>query len=249
MPKLSKVQSGKPWRPNAHAHNAFVDVANAFRATKFGASPAFGATVSLVKNTTGGDVPRGGVLAVDGVLFDTTDNEQDFWANNIVLKGTTPVAGTHTGNFVITASIIEAGGIGPCYTSGVCPVLVEVDETWHKFIDIKATVDEAKTYPGGGAYILDMEAGTGVDKWAVVRFGTVPHVICSFDLDSAITTSDSTKTADIETCTVPQYVGENITVTNATASSNKIFEGDAGDYGFAYYEPDENVWRMFQMEC
>lgn len=246
---LPKVRKDQSWTPSARAHNAFVDLVNA-AGPRFNADIRAGSGRALVKNNTSSSVAQGGVLAITDVLYDATDNEQSFWANEMVFVGDTPTQGTHTGKFAVVAQTIDAGRIGPCYVDGMCPVTVEIDEDWHAFADVKSSTGELKTYPSGGARILWQETGTGAGKKAWVQMDTAPTVMCEFSLTAALAVSGASAAATIAHANVPGYNTESITVHNHdTSGSNNLFEGDSGDKGTAYYDNVADKWYIIQMEC
>ena len=190
-------------------------------------------------------------MAINDIVFDPTDNEEDFDAAGFVIDSTaTPSLSTDIGKFVIAAAPIKDGEIGPVWMEGVCPALIEVGATWHRYCDIKASAAELKTYPAGGAEILWQESGTGTGKRAIIRFGPMPFVSAQFDIDTAMATTDSTEGADLNNCTIPGYDGNNVTLYNHDESGgNYIFEGDAGDKGTCWYSLSEDKWYISQMEC
>jgi len=173
---LRKVRSGQRLEIPAAAYNAFVDAAIDLQRRRQNAlgdpKQAFRQTGTvLVRNDSGSDVPRFGVLGIDGPLIGPSDNVEEF-KNRVALAGVTPVAADHTGKFVVTLEPIAAGEIGRAVISGIAIAKVNVADagTTYDYADVAdGQVDylEAKTNTGS-AQILWLEAGTG-EKWAVVR--------------------------------------------------------------------------------
>jgi len=174
---LKKVQSGQRLRISASAYNAFVDTALEHQQRQRDmASETRPSTrqadIILVRNDSGGDVGRFAVLAITGSVF--TGGTDEF-RNRVVLSGSTPTSSPH-GRFVITAEPIKAGGIGPAFASGVCPVQVDVIEDQHGQADTAlSNTDHLTSRYGGAATILWRPGGIGL-QWAVVRFASLETI-------------------------------------------------------------------------
>lgn len=172
---LKHVRAGEQFDPPAEAWNAFADaaVAHRSRAHDLGqdATPsAARASIILVKNDSGGDVDRWGILGVESVLITPTESELGF-QNDLALVGDTPTTADHTGKFVILAEPIPDGKIGRAFAAGVCPVVIGVTDEGHEYAEV-ANGQSAYLASGGSgvAQILWKQSGTGF-KWAVVRLG------------------------------------------------------------------------------
>lgn len=131
-----------------------------------------GTNLVMVKNTTGADVPRWGVLAVTGVEIDPSAGESQATAfqEMACVRGAVPAADT-AGRFVVALEPIPVDGIGRAVASGVVAVKLDVANASDKFAGPKAsTVAEMKS-GSGPAEILWKQTGTGTGKWALVRIG------------------------------------------------------------------------------
>ena len=100
---LKKVQSGQKLKISASAYNAFVDAALDYQRTQRDAVSetrplARQADLVLVRNDSGTDVGRFGVLAIRDSVFAPTDAE---FKNRVVFAGVTPTVSPH-GRFVVT---------------------------------------------------------------------------------------------------------------------------------------------------
>ncbi|MBN1553954.1 MAG: hypothetical protein JXA11_04360 [Phycisphaerae bacterium] len=170
---LKKVQSGQPMRIKADTFNSIIDATRAYKERQqSGGRPAIrehsDSNIVLVKNASGVDAERFGVLGIDGPIILPSENLSEF-ENRVTFSCSTPVAGTHEGKFVVLAEPIKAGAIGKALALGVTPVQISVTAESDKYADIG---DAAKLTSGasGAAQILWKESGTGT-KWAVVRLG------------------------------------------------------------------------------
>lgn len=197
-----KVTSGDPVNFPASEFNTMLDVNQAHRQRQsFQTPPAAGRITDNVpvKNNSGVDVARFGILGIDGILFSPTDNLQEF-QNNFALKGITPAAG-HVGNFVIMQTPVANGRIGRGVVCGCTPVQVNVLETTHGFAEIKDTdATQLESAASGSAQIIYKESGIGT-KWALIRFaGGVgveqQQVITDFRVNGT-TLQVKTRTVDI----------------------------------------------------
>lgn len=172
---LRKVKSGDLLRIPAGTYNAFVNAAEDFRARQRsqGREAQAGHVSSgivLVRNNSGSDCDRFGVLGIDGPIINPADNEQAF-KNRRALKGVTPAIASHFGKFVICLEPIANGKIGQAMVSGVCVVKVSVQNASDRYADVEnGQLLRLKSGPIGAAVILWHETGTGL-KWAIVSLG------------------------------------------------------------------------------
>lgn len=172
---LKKYPSGSKLEFQAKTFNTFVDAARQMRQRSIdnGAARARQALrhtgIVVIKNNSGADVERFGVLGVDRALFTPTENLDSF-QNHVLLSGIRPAASVHAGKFVIALEPIKSGKIGPAYIDGVCPARITFAGE-EPFADVKdndlASLQAATT---GSARVLWKEPGTGV-KWAIVLLG------------------------------------------------------------------------------
>ena len=172
---FKKVQSGQPLRIPAATFNTFIDAARDFQqrqrnALQMAQRSSNQEGIILVKNNSGGDCPRFGILGIDGVLHDPTANLDQF-KNNAAIVGITPSEVNHKGKFVILTEPIKNGLIGRARISGISCVQVNVVSESHTHADVQeGQTGHLKSGTSGLAMILWKESGTGV-KWALVRIG------------------------------------------------------------------------------
>jgi len=175
-----KVRSGEPLNIPAAAYNAFIDAALANRRNEnaIGREPKQSQrdrSVVSIRNDSGIDAPRFGVLGVDGSLF--VASAAGFTTQNPLI-GVAPIEPTsrdagHFGRFVITTAPIKAGAVGKALVSGVCPVMLDVESETPEplFADIAdGQIDRLNPSSSGAATIFWREGGTGV-QWSIVRLG------------------------------------------------------------------------------
>ena len=138
----------------------------------------------LVKNISGSDVGRFGVLGIAGILFDPATALPAFTART-VFTGETPAESHQTGRFLICAEPIQNGAIGRAWADGIVTVRIDVQDASHNYATVKP--DDATqliSADQGLCYILYKEAGVG-QKWGVVRYGSTGNSLrwafCSED--------------------------------------------------------------------
>ena len=125
------------------------------------------ATIVRVRNDSGSDVSRFGVLGVKGgVAITPTDKLAEFQATPVLTTET--LAATHAGKFVVAIEPIANGKIGRAVASGVVVCQVSVTTSGDAFAEAGTGV--LTTGATGSALVLYVESGTGT-KWAVVRIG------------------------------------------------------------------------------
>ena len=171
---LRKVNPGDPQRIPAAAYNAFIDAAREARNRQHniragGPGEGWPAGTVPVKNASGADVGRFGVLGLAGVLYGPDDNLEGF-KNQPVLSGETPTA-DHAGAFVVLLEPVADGKVGLGVVAGAVVVRVNVSNAEHQHADVDAgSTARLASGVAGSAQIAWVEEGTG-EKWAVVRLG------------------------------------------------------------------------------
>lgn len=170
------VTAGQPIIISAPTWNAHQDAAKAFRQGRLGnvgqraAQGNQWGNLVEVRNDTGSDVDRFGVLGIDDVAIDPSTNLDEFQAR-IYLIGVTPSLSSHKGKFVVCRDAIPDGETGKAWISGVCPAYVNINDADDTSCDVKdGDATQLDSSPGtGSAQILWKESGTG-SKWAIIRF-------------------------------------------------------------------------------
>jgi len=209
---MKRAQRGEPLSIPASAYNAFVDAAEGFKASA--GVPAATApllrdnpNLALVRNDSGGDIARFGVLGVDSPLVFDADTLAEF-QGRVAVSGVTPTA-EHENNYVVCIEPIPDGATGYAVISGVTPALLYVTSESDGYA-AAAAGDDTRLVTGarGNARILWKDSGTG-EKWAVVRwpdYGPAPTVVPAtwhLDVDrhlnhGTLATSGATITADTD---------------------------------------------------
>jgi len=125
----------------------------------------------LVKNISGSDVGRFGVLGIAGILFDPATALPAF-VSRTVFTGEMPAESHQAGRFLICAEPIRNGAIGRAWADGVVTTRIDVTDESHNYGTVKPDdTTQLISADQGLCTILYKEAGTG-QKWAVVRIGS-----------------------------------------------------------------------------
>lgn len=132
------------------------------------------AGVALLKNTSGADLARFGVIGIGSPLFDPASALTAF-QRELVLVGVELTAPAHLGRFAVALEPIADDAIGRVVVSGPCIVKVDkaADRDYRCAEMIASTPGKLRAVDGGSARILWHETGTG-EKWAVVDIGAEP---------------------------------------------------------------------------
>ncbi|HUT14068.1 MAG TPA: hypothetical protein VMY42_26505 [Thermoguttaceae bacterium] len=251
---MKKVQPGDSLAFPARTFNTFIDTARAFRAHQHDrrrtAQPAFNqAGIILVRNDSGADCDRFGVLGIDGPIIEPADNADEF-KRQVALSGVAP---TEPGRFVIPIEPIADGKIGRAVACGVTVAQVYVTQETHAFADIEASeTDYLVSGQHGGAEILWKESGTGIVS-AVVRVG-IPTLFRRFELQSTLALG-GTATAYMLDWTAGGYA-INSSVVFTVYDSRGHFRGwpridspeRLGAWGLAMFCQDRGVWEIVAMQ-
>lgn len=179
---FSKVRPGEPLKIAAQAWNQVIDQVTTrprFDAAS-SAAPAINFQVRC-KNATTGDVPRWGVLQIDGIL-ETPTGATGTYATGPKEPGTisflsypgvvgvTPTSDAGA-RFVVATQPIKAGEVGMAAIDGVVQVKLDITAGGDDLAGVKpGSVQQLRTGSGGDAVVLWKESGTGV-KWGLVRIG------------------------------------------------------------------------------
>lgn len=125
-----------------------------------------------VKNTSGSDVERFGVLALGSPVFDPADDDsRPGFLESPVVTGLSPSL-SNWGRFVIAAEPIAAGRIGNAVITGIVPCKINVFKTTHLWADVKnGDLTQLNSDDCGNAMILSPLASTGDGKWAYLQLG------------------------------------------------------------------------------
>lgn len=178
---LKKVRSGEPLVIPARAYNAFIDAAQAHRAgsSSFLSRPPHGrasrvdhtATI-LVRNDSGSDIPRFGVLGLDSPIIEPDDNLASF-QNQPAFSGSNPAAGTHEGRFAVVQQPLASGAIGTAIVDGLSVARVNVADASHAYADIAdGDASQLLSSAAGSARILWPAPASGPGtQWALVSLG------------------------------------------------------------------------------
>jgi len=250
---LRRVSKGDPI--SAAAWNAILDVARSRReaARRFGFRPgevplSHQRTVIPIRNDSGYDVGRYGVLGITGGFPTPTENANGFKAGPI-LTGVRPEVGTHDGNFAILLEPIEDGKIGQACIAGVTVAAVDVTDADHARADIKDDdYDSLESGSAGTADILWKESGTGV-KWALIRFaGGSGQSDFAWGIVQAGFTNGigtSSRTVTVKLCradgTNPEAGSTSVKTPLRMTKYTALF---TGDIVALHWDPDLGFWQI-----
>jgi hypothetical protein len=172
------VQAGEPLRVSATAYNAMLDAALAHHQSQLtvGAGPSqlLGSdqAVVLVRNDTGVDVPRFGVVGLDAPLILPADNELEF-AARVTFRGVLPSANTR-GRFAVLQEPLPMGKIGRAVIAGVtiARITISAGDTDFRWADVQsAATGSLRPDPDGAAQILWLKSQDEGEHWCAVRIG------------------------------------------------------------------------------
>lgn len=161
---------------SARAWNRFCDTADLVLGQQYGVQggplgkAGTAANIVLIRNDSGQEVPRFGVLGISGVAIDpsvSASNAAQF-AERPLLTGVTPTTAVYSERFVITIEPIADYAIGRAAVSGVFACRVNVTDDDHQFADVKNNDrTQLESVDCGVLQLLWKESGTGANKWAL----------------------------------------------------------------------------------
>ena len=240
-------QAGQRFSFPARLYTAVVALVKAWKAgdlDKPSSNRSSGHTLRI-RNDSGGDLSQFGVLGIDGVVFNESDNSNEFKANP-TLKGSTPVIATHAGNFAVLLEPCKDGKFARCVISGHCVVQVDMIDADDNWCDVKASNANLSSYGAGSAQIIHKPSGTGV-KWCVVNlaqsFG--PATRYEGQQVGALLTTDANNGVD------NLIAIDGVPVETGTLTADNTMNWAANDNAptFIEWNAGSEVWQMYQVEC
>jgi hypothetical protein len=172
-----KVRTGDPLRIPAAAYNAFIDAAHLARridpdALRDPALPGAREHLVLVRNDSGEDLPRFGILGIAGPIIEpgAEGNEDEFKRRAAIIGAAITATDEYVGRFVVAREPIASGRIGWAVIRGATPAMVNVIDEDHGHADTYPDEQFLRSGFTGAARILWKEPGAG-QKLAVVEIG------------------------------------------------------------------------------
>lgn len=167
------VTAGEKFHFAAQTYNELTGLIEKDRQNQLSTHASFSARGQQwvrVKNGSGVDVPRFGVLGIEGILFDPATTLPAF-LERAVFCGQLPSETHQAGRFLICAEPIRDGAIGRAWADGIVTVRMDVQNPSHQYATVKPDdTTQLMSTDQGLCYILYKEAGVG-QKWAVLRYG------------------------------------------------------------------------------
>ncbi len=174
---LRKVRTGDPLRIPAPTYNAFVDAAHLARRidSDTGAGPALRGPnehLILVRNESGTDLPRFGILGIDRPIIEPgpEGNTDEFKRRAALIGAAITPTDEYVGRFVVAREPIAAGKIGWSVIRGVTPAMVNVIDDEHSHADTYPDEQALRSGFTGAARILWKEPGSG-ELLALIEMG------------------------------------------------------------------------------
>jgi hypothetical protein len=164
----------------------------------------FGRNVSWVKakNTSGGAVSRGKVLALTGLEIPPADNESQYWTDPLFTGGT---PSSSTSRIGVCLAPIASNKVGRVAVAGAVPALVNISDSGHTFATPGSTT-ELVSASTTGFPILYTPGGTGTGKKCIVLLTYVPIVGTNIEVVSDVECVDGELVVSYETIKVLQVI-------------------------------------------
>lgn len=167
--------------------NNAIDAAKAERAQREGITPAYQSFdlpegIARVSNTTGGDLPQYGILALSDPVIGPADSISE-WRDKPNFAGIEPTGDTKPGAFCILQRPAQDGDVGRGLLTGFSIVRLSVGDTPYDFAEAESgNTHSLLNVPSGSARVLyiademdvddgDPEALHTGERWAVVALG------------------------------------------------------------------------------
>lgn len=176
---MHKPRAGQPISHSARDWAQIVDAVKRDRDSRLNQSadldlPELSQTKILVKNESGGALPRFSILAL-GEPWQTPDDDLPQFQRQIVFRGDEPGVyhDAPRDGFCVLLEPAQANDVVEAVAFGLVPVLLDVRDAAHGYAEVKdsssAKLQTCNT-SHAAARIIWKEPGTG-DQWAVVAIG------------------------------------------------------------------------------
>lgn len=250
-----RVTAGEPLNSaiSARAYNRALDAADiVFRNQNTWGSSSSGWTAPYTyvycQNSSGGVVPRWGIMRVNGIATATTGTEYEQPGESTpfetmpCLVGATPDS---TENIIVIATgPIKDGETGKVAVAGVVQVRLKITSESHSFAKPRSGSRDRMDSADSGYPLLWKEPGTGNDKWALVSLakgGSGSDGILSKTTELwALNTSQTL-------CKYTGPAGSEVATTETVIAWNKFAEVPEGRWVFL--SKANNAWYMVAAEC
>ena len=169
MADFSPVQPGDPFRPQAMVWNEMLAVLNQNRKIPKATIPdrewdRASSVEILVKNTTGSDLTRFGIVGIDTPTITAPTSIED-WDGVRVFDGETPTASSF---IAITQEPILNGYVGRAVVVGLTPVLVNITNAAHGYCVPGTSLTQLDSAAAGGTKILWKSVASGASTKCII---------------------------------------------------------------------------------
>ncbi len=165
-----KRSSGDPFAMKAPLYNALIDAARQTKQNRHDVAGNFQpdhrtSTIVPIRNSSGVDQSRNGILGIAGPIIGPSDNLDEF-LRQVALEGTAPTL-AHVARWAVLVEPLAAGAIGRAVVSGlaICPITMRNDK--HQYVEINNS-GQLESGDSGSARIVWV-AGTSGTQWAILN--------------------------------------------------------------------------------
>lgn len=164
---LQTVSPGQPFRPSAALHNATVDLIRRSAMNRANLAGTVGrsahsTTILPIHNGSGAAIAEGGVLAIDGPMFEDDDDPEQ----TPRIAGIKPTS-TSAGKIAVLLEPVEDGDVGFAVVSGVtwAKLLISTDEENIDRCDVYTPDPDDAEDEGTCEYLVPREDGSALILW------------------------------------------------------------------------------------
>ncbi|MFQ5733660.1 MAG: hypothetical protein ACE5KM_17115 [Planctomycetaceae bacterium] len=178
-----KRRSGDLFTMKAPLYNALIDAARRTKQNRHDVAGNFqpefrSSTIVAIRNSSGVDRPRNGILGVAGPIIAPADNIDEFRLR-VALDGTAPTL-AHVGRWAVLIEPLAAGAIGRAVVSGLAICQIAMRNAGHQYVEINAA-GLLESGDSGSARIVWVENTTGT-QWAVINIDAPRTLQAKFEL-------------------------------------------------------------------
>ena len=180
---FKKRSSGDPFVMKAPLYNALIDAARQTKQNQHDVAGNFqpdhrSSTIVPIRNGSGADKTRGGILGIAGPIIGPSDNFDEF-LHKVALEGAAPTL-AHVARWSVLIEPIAAGAIGRAVVSGLAACQIKMRNDKHQYVEINSS-GELESGDSGSARIVWV-AGTSGTQWAVLNIDSPRNLQAKFEL-------------------------------------------------------------------